>query len=100
MDIVCGSDHNLCIDENHKIYSWGRNDSGQCGYGHGQTESKVIPSLINKLIKYNIINIKCGAYHSYALNDKNEHYLFGSNGYNQCSIQNFQRQYLCYLNES
>ena len=82
MDISCGSDHNLAIDENGKIYSWGSNDFGQCGDGTFNDIFK--PKLIKYLDQHEIIEIKCGLYHSFAKCADEEHYLFGSNKYNEC----------------
>ena len=38
-----------------------------------------------------IVKIKCGARHSYVLSDDNQHYLFGWNQYNICTIHKDDR---------
>eukprot|EP01084_Bolivina_argentea_P082482 149352_1 len=80
-DIACGWYHNLAIDYYGNIYSWGYNGSGQCGRDY-----KSNSFLIESLQQYNIIKIKCGVQHSYAMSDKNDHFLFGNNKYNQCNL--------------
>eukprot|EP01084_Bolivina_argentea_P171804 297642_1 len=87
LNIKCGWYHCLVTDINYKIYSFGRNDDGQCGLGsYGSNAHIHEPKLIETLSKYNIINIDCGAWHSYAMNDKKKHYLFGDNAKNQCGL--------------
>src|SRR5690606_13516829 len=46
------------------VYSWGRNVDGQLG--HGDTDNRCTPTLINGL--YNIKKIFCGQSHSMAIN--------------------------------
>ena len=33
-DVETGYDHPLAVDMNGKVYSWGSNDSGQCGFAN------------------------------------------------------------------
>eukprot|EP01084_Bolivina_argentea_P271172 461304_1 len=82
-DIKCGYDHCLAVDNNGKMYSWGSNFLGQCGVDEYISDN---PMLIKTLKHCNIQKIECGANHSYAMNDKMEHYMWGSNKYNECSI--------------
>ena len=84
-DIKCGFYHCLCIDFDGNIYSFGRNWDGQCG--HGLNKDYVDePRLIQGLKMYNIVRVKCGAYHSYAMSDNGKHFMFGDNYYYQCLI--------------
>eukprot|EP01084_Bolivina_argentea_P159643 278020_1 len=76
-DIKCGRNHNLSIDINHKIYSFGNNENGQCGHGYYAAETIFIPLIIETLKYENTISIKCGSLYSYAKTDSNKHYLFG-----------------------
>eukprot|EP01084_Bolivina_argentea_P026977 50146_1 len=84
IEVECGMYHNLMIDANGVIYSWGQNNEGQCGH-HQDAISypKVIPSITDCVIKH----IKCGSYHSYCMNDKQQHFLFGSNTFNECTLK-------------
>ncbi len=79
-DIACGWYHNLAIDYNGNVYSWGHNGAGQCGRDNNDS------FLIDSLKEHTIIKIKCGVQHSYAMSDNNEHFLFGHNKYNQCTL--------------
>lgn len=84
-EIKTGHGHNLCLDNNGNIYSFGWNKDGQCGDGTRKNILK--PQIIQYLAKYNIVAIKCGYHHSYAKSDDEKHFLFGNNYNNQCSLE-------------
>ena len=97
IEIECGSWHNLAIDSNHKIYSWGSSTFGQCGdrLTVGMTRSVARwyhPEIIPYFIDVFVDKIDCGYLHSYcrvienmeSKNNDYKHYLFGSNGKNEC----------------
>lgn len=88
IDIECGLYHNLAIDIEGRIYSWGHAKRGQCGNGEDDIEIEYvdIPQLIEWFPIYNLkgINIKCGNYHSLVKTSNNKYWLFGSNQCNQC----------------
>lgn len=86
-DIECGSYHNLAIDYDDKIYSWGFNKYGQCGNGQdffGDLTYFNTPKLIHTFKNYKIKSMECGYYHSYVCTHDDNHYLFGSTDYNEC----------------
>ncbi len=70
------------LTEYGEIFSFGNNDQGQCG--NGKKEHVKVPQRIKALDTHNVINIRCGALHSYCSTSKNKHYLWGSNSYNEC----------------
>lgn len=80
-----GGFHNLCIDTSANIYSFGGNDYGQCGVGR-IAQSINEPEIIKYLSKHSIIAIKCGLKHSFAKSDDGQHFLFGHDNHNQCSL--------------
>eukprot|EP01084_Bolivina_argentea_P122793 217599_1 len=90
-DVKCGVYHNLSMDENGNIYTFGDNDYGQCGDGtlDQVDEPKRILEIDKKYKETK--KIKCGAYHSYMLiysleHQIDQHFLFGSNYYNECTL--------------
>eukprot|EP01084_Bolivina_argentea_P192262 330095_1 len=88
IEIQCGSHHNLCMDSHHKVYAFGANAWGQCGIR--KRSDIYCPQLIQSLSKYFAVSIKCGSFHSYVKTLQKEqckHYLFGSNQYNECSLE-------------
>eukprot|EP01083_Nonionella_stella_P006902 19992_1 len=82
--IYSGQQHNLSVDSNNNIWSWGQNVYGQCGNGTKLDINK--PELIPYLAEYNIVDIKCGDYHSYAKSKDEYHFLFGNNKNNICTL--------------
>ena len=101
-DIQCGNDHNLALDANGRVYSFGANHLGQCG--DSSTKHVDTPKMIKYLKNYTVLQIDCGSNHSYCRvakhcvmdGEQDKHYLFGSNKYNECitydnAINNGQR---------
>lgn len=72
------------INENYKAFSFGRNQSGQCGHKKLQTFEK--PELIEGLKHVNIIYAACGQNHSLFLTDTFEVYACGDNKNGQLGI--------------
>ena len=48
--ICCGEGHTISIDEEGRVWSWGRNNYGQLGHGH-KNDNKEFPKLLNILLK-------------------------------------------------
>ena len=93
-DIKCGSHHTIIMDETGNIYSFGANDLGQCGTGN-KRKCELKPILIDSLKKYKVIEIGCGALHSYAKTDCSKHFLWGDNRYSQCiAVDNYKSRVL------
>ena len=84
--IECGWYHNLAIDDNNNLYSWGCNQNGQIG--DGTLDNLHTPKLIKIYNGYNVKQINCGHSHSYVMLDNQQHFLFGNNQNNQCIIDN------------
>ena len=88
--LACGWLHSLAVDEKGAVYSWGYNDDGQCG--DCTRKSIFTPTLMEKFIDIEIIEVKCGTYHSYVKSVDGKHWLFGGNFYNQClAMENVDR---------
>eukprot|EP01084_Bolivina_argentea_P184827 318783_1 len=80
--IYCGYNHNLAIDSNCYVYSWGHNNRGQCA--RQNSKDIKIPKLIPFFKYTKVKQICCGDYHSYVKTIDDKHYLFGDNTFNQC----------------
>ena len=96
-DIRCGEFHNVALDVNGKVYSWGDNERGQCG--DGMNDVKIInpPKLIESFKQSVIDCIDCGQEHSYVKTMDDRHYLFGSNSHGQCITYNDERNVIAPL---
>ena len=78
----------MALDTNGNVYSWGNNYSGQCGYESSSTFIN-IPNKINAFDGEIVDVIKCGDAHSYIRIISGKHYLFGSNGDNECLYEDY-----------
>jgi alpha-tubulin suppressor-like RCC1 family protein len=79
IQISSGFDHNLAIDSNYQVWSWGNNNFGQLGLG--DTNSRNVPEKIPTLD--NIEKAVCGGNSSFAFTFDKQVFLFGSNRYQQ-----------------
>ena len=83
-DISCGFQHNLALDLNGNVWSWGYNGEGQCG--HYQKGYILEPRIIKNVRNLKIVNIGCGGAHSFVEDENKGFYLFGDNSFNECSL--------------
>uniref|UniRef100_A0AC34Q9T5 Uncharacterized protein n=1 Tax=Panagrolaimus sp. JU765 TaxID=591449 RepID=A0AC34Q9T5_9BILA len=79
----CGTEHVLLLTSNGQVYSYGKNQFGQCGLGHKKHVS--YPVLVENT--YGVAKkIVAGHYHSGLINDKNEVFLWGWAVYGQLAL--------------
>jgi alpha-tubulin suppressor-like RCC1 family protein len=79
IQISCGGYHSMALTESGRVFSWGRNISGQLGlYYSVNTNKPLIVSLSNKI---SIKKISCGSAHSLLLSCDGDVYWFGDNEY-------------------
>eukprot|EP01083_Nonionella_stella_P073084 197374_1 len=88
IEIKCGLHHNLALDIDGKLWTWGWNLYGQCGVeppeGRCTNVNVEEPKVVSRLKNYNIIRFDCGAKHSYGMTDNGLHFLWGRNHYGEC----------------
>merc|ERR1712154_168861 len=84
-DIACGWYHNLAIDTNQNVYSWGENIFGQCA-NSDLSKNVSCPQKIEYFNEKNleIKHIECGSNHSLVQTVDDKYYMFGDNELNQC----------------
>ena len=93
IDIVCGKYHNISIDNNGNVFSWGNAQNGQLGIKNILNLKKnedncyycPIPYKLMQLKEKNIYIMKaaCGDEHSLLLSTEGKIYSFGSNKFGQ-----------------
>ena len=89
--ICSGYHHNLALDTENNVYSWGLNGHGQCALYEDkkyQSELAVTPRLIQFFEEFCIVDIKADGDNSYAKSDGNLHWIWGDNRYGQCFLGN------------
>ena len=81
--IACGSQHNMAIDVNGRLYGWGSNEKLQCGI---DVVDDVImePTMIEFFKKFVVDEVKCGMYHNTVRTNCGKYFLFGSDDDNEC----------------
>merc|ERR1712062_559904 len=75
--------HSSLITMNNLLYSFGYGNSYQLG--HGTTENKYFPTLVESLKDVNIVNVAGGGEHTLCVDDKFNVWAFGINLHGQCA---------------
>jgi len=79
--IACGVSHTIFLTNEGKVYSCGRNGSGQLGLGN--TTNQPTPEPISTLNSFTITAIACGEFHTVFLTNEGKVYSCGNNGSGQ-----------------
>ena len=83
-EICCGHHHNMALDHERVLYSWGKNRFGQLGKGEEDEEdnnySNLVPNLVKgPLFQVKIDSLSCGWQHSMALTRNGFLFTWGLN---------------------
>lgn len=77
--VAAGERHSLCVTSVGDCFAFGFNEQGQLGLGH--TLGEPSPRLVMALEGRAVVNAQCGAWHSGALTDDGQLFLFGSGSF-------------------
>ena len=77
--IACGFDHTICKTFENKLFSWGKNSSGQLGIGNLDSSNRPIQHTEVPFDISDIVDIKCGMLHTVVLTKKQEVFSCGDN---------------------
>ena len=75
--VVCGKEHCMLLTEHGQVFTWGGGSRGQLG--HGSLSSEDSPRLVMALDGLKIVKIAAGGWHSAAISESNDLYMFGWN---------------------
>ncbi|KAI5073199.1 hypothetical protein GOP47_0011212 [Adiantum capillus-veneris] len=78
---ACGASHTLALTGSGDVYSFGQGTFG--ALGHGNTESCSVPTFVNDLWGFGIVQIACGENHSVALSIDGQVFSWGRGKYGQ-----------------
>jgi len=73
----CASANCFAIDEEGQVWAWGRNEAGQLGLG--DTEDRFVPTLVNALSGYDVVEVATGKAHALFLTGCGKVFASGSN---------------------
>ena len=79
--IECGGFHTFCKSLSNEIYCWGKNEYGQLGLENITTQKT--PILCSSLSNEDVIDIKCGDYHTLVLTSNGDVLSCGYNKFGQ-----------------
>lgn len=63
----------------HQVHSWGNGDGGRLG--HGDSNSREEPTLVQELQGKTVVSIACGSTYSAAITTQGELYTWGRGNY-------------------
>jgi len=76
VQISCGGFHTAAVSESGKLFTFGGGEHGQLG--HGTKDNHAVPTMVESLKSYVIVQVTCGWSHSVALTDEGHVYSFGN----------------------
>lgn len=84
---VCGgsaSAHCMAIAEDGRVFTWGRNETGQLG--HGDLGNRSAPTVVKALEGVKVVSGSCGKNHTVVVTDTGASYAWGSNKHGQLGV--------------
>jgi len=72
----------MAITEEGNVYAWGRNETSQLGLG--DAKDRYVPTLINEITGYDIVEVATGKSHTLFLTSEGKVLACGSNNEGQC----------------
>jgi len=91
-DIACGTYHTVLLSQKNQALVCGNGKFGMIGNGRNDgNDSIYIPTILksNRELSFcnqNIVQIRCGRYHTIMLDNKRRLFVFGYNSCNQCGV--------------
>jgi alpha-tubulin suppressor-like RCC1 family protein len=73
--VSCGSEHTVALTSSGLVYSWGQGEGGLLG--HGDTQNRAKPTIIEGLREQGISSVVCGGLHTIALTKGGVCYSWG-----------------------
>ncbi|EQC36619.1 hypothetical protein SDRG_06059 [Saprolegnia diclina VS20] len=77
--LALGQDHSAAVDDNGRVYMWGRGEKGQLGLGESKLQADA-PTLLETLEDVKIVDISCGVTHTAAVDAEGRVFTWGFGG--------------------
>ncbi|XP_008182284.1 X-linked retinitis pigmentosa GTPase regulator isoform X2 [Acyrthosiphon pisum] len=84
--IACGRSHTIVSTENNIVYGFGDNSDGQLGQSVADVTHSDVPIEVTRFNDKNIIQLSAGSYHTAALLENGDVYVWGSNSDRQLGL--------------
>ncbi|CAK1548743.1 unnamed protein product [Leptosia nina] len=85
VDVALGYEHKILLTDEGVVYTWGNGRRLQLG--HGNLNNLDIPTVVTALSGVKIIKISAGGWHSCALSDIGDLYVWGWNDTGQLGVK-------------
>ncbi|XP_071973647.1 probable E3 ubiquitin-protein ligase HERC3 isoform X2 [Engystomops pustulosus] len=89
LQVSCGNQHCLALSDDGQLFTWGQNNHGQLGLGHGFTQQSS-PQRVKSLEGIPLAQVTAGGYHSFALSLSGAVFGWGKNGSGQLGLNDEQ----------
>ena len=86
--ISCGSEQTACIDNDGKLYTFGRGADARLGHGKTGGLNETYPRIVDELSDEVIIQVDAGYNHMGCVTINGDVFTFGKNTYNQLGHNN------------
>jgi len=84
---VCGGSaaaHCMAIAEDGRVFTWGRNETGQLG--HGDLNNRATPTVVEALADHRVVAGSCGKGHTVVITDAGIAFAWGANKHGQLGV--------------
>jgi regulator of chromosome condensation len=87
VDLACGADHALALDNKGKVWAWGSGEQNQLGRRvlEGRRLQALVPREV-EIRRKKVKSIHSGSFHSFAVTTDGLVYAWGLNSFTQCGI--------------
>lgn len=75
--VASGAVFSLALTSDGKVYSWGSGQNGQLGLGNSSNTTTFVPTLVENLSDFKVLDIQCGESHSLAVTECNSFFAWG-----------------------
>lgn len=80
----CGTTYSAVYTANGELYTFGQGLFGKLG--HGNSDDKFVPTLVNALKSHKIVDVACGDTHTLCVNDQGKVFAFGDSDFGKLGV--------------
>jgi E3 ubiquitin-protein ligase HERC2 len=80
----CGTTYSSVVTNNGEIFTFGQGRFGKLG--HGNSDDKLVPTLILALKSHKIVDVACGDSHTLCATDQGKVFVFGDSNFGELGV--------------